>query len=118
MDWNVILKQVIEALIPVAITILSSLLGWVGWEIKKLYKSKVDTELKHQIVSTVVHFIEQCYHDFSGADKFKKAVEETKLWLSLKGITITNEELKMLIEGAVRHMNQIEKGSEINGAKG
>lgn len=93
--WNEFIAtygvQIIFTLLSAAATALAA---WIG----KMYKAKVNDETKRKIVKTVCKAVEQIYKDMSGAEKYEKAVESIVAMLNDKGITITDIEIKMLIE--------------------
>jgi hypothetical protein len=83
--------EIIFTLLTAAATALGA---WIG----RIYKAKVNDETKRKIVKTVCMAVKQIYKDLSGAEKYEKAVESIVAMLNEKGITITDIEIKMLIE--------------------
>ena len=83
-------------------TILYSLLvaiaGALGTWFGKIYKKYINDKTKQTVVRVCVKAVEQLYKDLHGEDKYNKAVEAVVEMLNLKGITITELEIKMLIE--------------------
>lgn len=79
-------------------TILTAVMGFIGTWIGKVYKERVNDKTKAAVVKTCVKAVEQIYKDLHGQEKYDKAVEGITAMLAEKGITITNLELKMLIE--------------------
>ena len=74
--------------------ILTAIGAWVG----SIYKEKVDDETKRKVVKTCCKAVKQLYWDLGGKEKYEKAVEAIVAMLAEKGITITDLEVKMLIE--------------------
>lgn len=72
--------------------------GIIGTWIGTIYKKYINDKTKEAVVRTVCKAIEQMYKDLHGEEKYNKAVESIVEMLSLKGITITELEIKMLIE--------------------
>ena len=77
---------------------------------KQIYKEKVDTETKEKVVKTVVNAVEQIYKDLKGEEKLNVCIENATEILNEKGITITELELRMLIESSVNSFNKASKG--------
>lgn len=88
-------------------TIVMAVVGYVGIVLKNLYQKYVNDATKKAVVKTCVQAVEQIYTDLHGQDKFNKVVESASEMLNEKGITITDIELKMLIEAAVGEFNKV-----------
>ena len=82
---------IIYALLSAAATAIGA---WIG----RIYREKVNDETKRKIVKTCCKAVKQLYKDLHGAEKYDKAVESIVAMLGEKGITITDLEIKMLIE--------------------
>ena len=78
--------------------LLTTVAGIIGTWIGSIYKKYINDKTKEAVVRTVCKAIEQMYKDLHGEEKYNKAVESIVEMLSLKGITITELEIKMLIE--------------------
>lgn len=81
--------------------------GALGLVVKNIYKKYVTNQTTKDIVKTVVQGVEQMYKGLHGEDKLNVALENASEMLSLKGITVTQFELKMLIEAAVGEFNNV-----------
>lgn len=97
-------------LLEVIVAILTGVATYIGTRVKKLYEEKVNTETKEKVVSTVVNAVEQLYKDLKGEEKLNKCIENATEMLNEKGITVTELELRMLIESTVNSFNQAKKG--------
>lgn len=97
-------------LLEVIVAILTGVATYIGTRIKKVYEEKVNTETKEKVVSTVVNAVEQLYKDLRGEEKLNKCIENATEMLNEKGITVTELELRMLIESTVNSFNQAKKG--------
>ena len=93
--------------------ILTAIAGALGMWIKKVYTEVVNTKTKERIVRVCVQAVEQLYKDLHGEEKYNKVVESVVQMLEEKGITITELELKMLIEAAVGEFNEAFKKPEV-----
>jgi len=106
MDFAEILH---EYLLPSAwtalITLVSAVFAFIGTQLKKKYQEKIDTEEKRHAVETCVNAAEMVYKDLKGAEKLAKVKENIVEWLNLKGISISEIELDMMIEAAVTNLN-------------
>ena len=98
--------------------ILTAIAGALGMWIKKVYTEVVNTKTKERIVRVCVQAVEQLYKDLHGEEKYNKVVESVVQMLEEKGITITELELKMLIEAAVGEFNEAFKKTETTAIEG
>lgn len=106
MDFAEILH---EYLLPSAwtalVTLISAVFAFIGAQLKKKYQEKIDTEEKRHAVETCVNAAEMVYKDLKGDEKLAKVKENIVEWLNLKGISISEIELDMMIEAAVTNLN-------------
>lgn len=86
-------------------SILTAIAGYLGIVLKNLYEKYINDKTKKDVAETCVKAIEQLYKDLHGEEKLQKAVEAASEMLMSKGITITDIELRMLIEAAVGEFN-------------
>lgn len=87
-------------------TLLTALAGYLGIWVKQLYTKYVNDKTKQDVVKTCVKAVEQLYSDLHGEQKYQEVVESAVAMLNEKGITVTELELKMLIEAAVCEFNK------------
>lgn len=87
--------------------ILTALAGVVGLAVKNLAAKYINTSVKRSVARTVVQGVEQLYKDLHGKEKLDKALEAAAAMLQENGITVTDLELRMLIEAAVGEFNQV-----------
>lgn len=91
--------------------ILTAIGGYLGIWAKKLYTKYVNDKTKQAVAKTVVQAVEQLYKDLRGEEKLEKALEAASDMLAERGITVTDLELRILIEAAVGEFNKaFEKG--------
>lgn len=81
----------------------------IGVYAAKLQAKYINTETKRKVAATTVAYIEQVYKDLHGDEKLARALAVAASILSQKGIKTTDEELKVLIEAAVKKMNDAYK---------
>lgn len=87
-------------------TLLTALAGYIGIWVKNLYTKYINDKTKQDVVKTCVKAVEQVYKDLHGEEKYQEVVTSASAMLAEKGITITELELKMLIESAVAEFNK------------
>ncbi len=88
-------------------TVLTAIAGYIGLWIKSLYTKYVNDKTKKDVVNTCVKAVEQLYKDLRGEEKYNEVVLSASEMLALKGITISELEIKMLIEAAVGEFNNV-----------
>ncbi len=86
-------------------TVLTAIAGYIGVAVKNLYQKYINDQTKKSVVRTVVQGIEQIYKDLHGEEKLNKALEAASEMLTEKGISISEFEMKMMIEAAVGEFN-------------
>lgn len=92
--------------------IFTAIAGYLGIMVKNLYQNHINDSTKKAVVKTCVQAVEQLYQDLHGEDKYNKVVESVTDMLNEKGITITDIEMKMLIEAAVGEFNKVFEGTD------
>lgn len=88
-------------------TILTALATALGIVAKKLATKYINTKIKREIARTVVRGVEQLYKHLNGEEKLGKALEAAAEMLAAQGITVTDLELRMLLEDAVGEFNDV-----------
>lgn len=94
-------------------TIITAIAGFFASAIRSLYKKYVDNKTKQDVVKTVVQAVEQIYKDLHGEEKLNQALVDASEMLAIQGITVSEFELKMLIEAAVGEFNDVFYKKEI-----
>lgn len=85
--------------------IITGVIGLVGVAVRNYLKNIADDSTRRKAVKTGVLAVEQLYKDLHGEEKFKKCCELVVEYLNEKGLTITELQLRMLIEAEVKQMN-------------
>lgn len=85
--------------------ILTGLAGVIGLALKNLAAKYINTHVKREIARTVVQGVEQLYKNLNGEEKLGKALVAAADMLQQNGITVTDLELRMLLEAAVGEFN-------------
>lgn len=89
----------------IVLLLILALAGWLGNQVKNLYKKYITTKIKQNICRTVVRFVEQVYQDLHGPEKLAQAMAKASEILEGYGITISESELVAMIEAAVNEFN-------------
>ena len=87
--------------------ILTALAGVLAVAVKNLAAKYINTKVKREIARTVVQGVEQLYNRLSGEEKLAKALDAAADMLTANGITVTDLELRMLLEAAVGEFNDV-----------
>ena len=98
--------------VAILYTIVTAVFGYIGVVIKNLIQKYINDKTKKSIIKTCVQAVEQLYKDLHGQDKFDMCVDYASQMLENKGILISAIEIQMLIEAAVKEMNDKAKLSE------
>ena len=93
--------------------IVTAIAGYVAIVLKGLATKYINDKTKENVAKTVVRAVEQIYKDLNGEEKLAKAIESAAEMLTEKGITVTDIELRRLLEDAVGEFNNVfSKGDE------
>jgi intergrase/recombinase len=87
-------------------TAITAIAGYIGIVVKKLITTYINDKTKEKVAKTVVQAVEQIYKDIHGKEKFDKGIEYLSQMLTDRGITCTELELQLLLEGAVAEFNK------------
>lgn len=90
----------------IAYTVLTGVFAYLGIKVKELADKYLNDKTKKDVAKTVVRAVEQLYKDLHGEEKLMKALESAEEMLADKGITVTDLEMRMLIEAAVSEFNK------------
>lgn len=87
-------------------TVIIAIAGYIGIVVKNLATKYINDKTKAAVAKTAVQFVEQVYKDLHGDDKLNTALSAASEMLMEKGITVTDLELRCLIEAAVGEFNK------------
>lgn len=90
----------------ILMAVLTAIAGYVGIVVKNLYTKYINDKTKESVVKTVVQGVEQIYKDLHGEEKLNMALSAASDMLSEKGITVSEFELRMMIEASVAEFNK------------
>lgn len=85
--------------------VLTAIAGYLAIVLKRVYTKYVNDQTKETVAKMVVQGVEQIYKNLGGEEKLEKALTAASEMLIEKGITVTDLELRMLIESAVGEFN-------------
>lgn len=85
--------------------IITGVVGYIGIVVKNLCTKYINDKTKQAVAKTAVQFVEQVYKDIHGEEKLNKALAAASEMLGEKGITVSELELRALIEAAVGEFN-------------
>lgn len=104
-----LINQITHNILQAVLVVVFSYIGIAG---KNIYKKYIDTDTKKIIVRDCVKAIEQIYKDLHGSEKKAQCENYISQLLYEKGLTITEDELDIMIESAVQEMNKDKKKEE------
>ena len=104
MDTDILFK-IVESVIVVAIIVISRYL--VPWIRAKLGNEKFDRVV--QEISVLVTAVQQMFPQYTGEQKLEFVTEKITEFLNKQHINFTEEQVRLLIESAVKQM-KIEGG--------
>ena len=87
-------------------TIVTAIAGYIGIVLKNLAKKYFNDKTKKEVAKNAVQFVEQVFKNLHGEEKLNEALQAAAEMLAEKGITITDLELRVLVEAAVLEFNK------------
>lgn len=96
------LNQIINAIMPYVVTIVTAIFAYLAVRIKTKLEEKLNTQAKKEVAEATVNYIQQVYSALDGKEKLQKALEIATEWLESKGIKVSEAEMTILIEAAIK----------------
>lgn len=87
-------------------SIVTAIAGYIGIVAKNLFTKYINDKTKAAVAKTAVQFVEQVYKDLHGEEKLNFALSAASEMLTEKGITVSELEMRYLIEAAVAEFNK------------
>ena len=112
MDWMMLLNQILDIILPAAASLVAVWFGILGSKMKATYIEEINSSTKKNVAKTTVEYIEQVYKNIHGQEKLNKAIEMASSILNEKGISVSETELKTLLESAVYGLEQGWRGND------
>lgn len=103
--------------VEILYAIITAIAGYVGIVVKNLCTKYINDKTKQAVAKTAVQFVEQVYKDLHGEEKLNAALSAASEMLTEKGITVSQLEMRVLIEAAVAEFNNAFKKSTEKGGE-
>lgn len=87
--------------------LVTAVAGWLAIVVKNLATKYINDKTKKAVAKTVVQAVEQIFKNLHGEEKLNKATEYMAEMLTERGITVTELELRVLLEDAVGEFNKV-----------
>ena len=91
--------------VQILYALLTAIAGYLGIVIKNLYTKYINNKTKQDVAKSVVKFVEQVYKDLHGEEKLDAALAAATEMLAENGITVSELEMRVLIEAALAEFN-------------
>ena len=91
--------------VEIMMAIITFVATYLGAYLKKVSAKWLANKTKQDVAKTCVKAVEQIYKDLHGEEKLQKALQAASEMLQSENITVTDIELRMLIEAAVAEFN-------------
>lgn len=91
--------------VQILYALLTAFAGYLGIVIKNLYTKYINNKTKQDVAKSVVKFVEQVYKDLHGEEKLDAALAAATEMLAENGITVSELEMRVLIEAALAEFN-------------
>lgn len=101
------MEELMNQITPYLIIILTAVAGYVATLIKGYIDQKIDMDNQTKVmkfVKTTVEYVEQIGINMDAEAKYKLAKSKIVIWMNQKGMTISEEELEVLIEAFVHNL--------------
>ena len=92
--------------VTIIYAVVTAIAGYIGIVVKNIYQNYINDKTKEKVVKTVVKAVKQLYSDLDGEKKLDIAINNISEMLAEKGITVTELEVRMLIEAAIEEMKE------------
>lgn len=101
--------NIINAALPYILKILGAVIGFLliklSNKINKFINSQQNKETINALIEHTVNYVEQVYKTIKGQDKLNAAKDKIIKLFNEKGIKLSDDEIEILIESAVKTMN-------------
>lgn len=103
------LKELLNLILPYALQILGAIAGilfiMLSNKVNKFINSRDNKDTIYAIIGHTVNYVEQVCKELKGKEKLEAAKDKIIKALNDKGIKLSDEEIEILIESAVKTMN-------------
>ena len=102
---NLLMEFINQYGMEIVYAVVTGIAGYIGIVAKNLFTKYINDKTKAAVAKTAVQFVEQVFKDLHGEEKLNCALSAASEMLSEKGITVSDLELRYLIEAAVAEFN-------------
>lgn len=103
--------------VEIMMAIITFVATYLGAYLKRVITKWLDNKTKQDIAKTCVKAVEQIYKDLHGEEKLQEALKAASEMLQSENITVTDIELRMLIEAAVAEFNEAFNSTTVKSAE-
>ena len=95
-------------LLPFLATVITGVISYVGMQLKKSYTKYANTKTINEIVEATVLYVKQINKNkqTSSSEKFDEAKEKAQEWLDSEGLKVSDTQLEIIIESAVKKIDK------------
>ena len=101
------MEEVMNQIMPYIMIILTAIAGYLATKIKGFIDARIDKENQNKLMDFVrltVDYVEQIGIELKPEEKFELAKAKVLIWVNQKGITVSEDELEVLIEAFVHNL--------------
>ena len=98
------MNELFELLSPYIMVILTAIAGYLATKIKLFLDAKIDRVNQERLmgfIALTVDYVEQIGVGLKAEEKFQLAKSKIIIWIRQKGLTVTEDEMDILIEAFV-----------------
>lgn len=94
-------------------TAVVAIAGYLGMVAKRLVEKYLKDKTAKSIAKTVVQAVQQMYKDLNGEQKLEKAMEAFSDMLAEEGISVSELQMRMLLESSVGEFKEVFKSTTV-----
>ena len=106
------MNDLLNEIMPYVMIILTAIAGYLATRIKAYIDSKIDKDKQNQLlkfIKVTVDYVEQIGIKLKPEEKFELAKAKALIWINGKGLTVSEDELEILIEAFVHNLKAKEE---------
>jgi uncharacterized protein YneF (UPF0154 family) len=108
MDWMNIWWDLLLSVLGVVVTWVA---GRLGGLLRVFWQEKITSSTLRDVAKTCVSAVEMMYRDAKGEEKLKEALALSGEILRNKGISVADEELRVMLEAALAELKGAFQGA-------
>lgn len=101
------MNELLNQIMPYIMIILTAIAGYLATRIKAFVDARVDKDNQERLmgfISLTVDYVEQIGIDLKAEEKFQLAKSKIIIWIRQKGLSVSDEEIEVLIEAFVHNL--------------